>query len=464
VAQYLAAEPTVAGTTGVRSERVWGRYSRVLGSSRGAVLGLTAIAIATKGIGFVRTVALAAQFGTSHAVAAFVVVLGVQAVVAIVLADAVGIGVASLVARGEASVGSALGFALGLAVLTAAVQAATAGIAAGPLTSEQPYLTGEVQRALLWTAVGSGGVVLMGGVGGVLIALRRLQLSAWLPAIAAFGALLVLVSVASPQLAIYGGWAVAMAAVPLAAAIALSGGLWKLIKAVRFNPKYLLAAAPIALATLASQGSFLIERRFAAPLGARAVASIGYAQQIAMVPLGIVIGSLGTWALHAFLQRSTEDGLGLRRVFIRTMAVTLLATAAMLIGFLLFADQVVALLLKRGRFSGHDVQTAASALRGFAIGLPAMGGYLMCVRAAQAQKRYLVIVLSALIGLLVTLVTVGRFTALWGEFGVLLATSVGNWASFALLAAAIDRTLGQRGASEPQLLEQQPEIVPRGSG
>jgi putative peptidoglycan lipid II flippase len=421
----------------------WRRCVRALATPGGAVALLSAIAICSKGVGFARSVVLAARFGTSHAVAAFVVVSGLQAVIAIVLADAVGIGVATLVARNEATPRAALGFATGLACLTAVAQVAASGLVAGPLTSHQADLAGEVQRALVWTAAGSGGVVLMGGVGGVLIAQQRLQLSGWLPALAGLGTLLALVSIASPDFAIYGGWSLAMAGVPLVATIAIAGGPWKLIRSIRLNPRYLAVAAPVALATFASQGSFLVERRFAAPLGARAVASIGYAQQIAAVPLGILIGSLGTWALHAFLVRAKEGRVALRHSYYRTMFVTILSTAAMLLVFELFADQIVTLLLRRDHFSAGDARSAASALRGFALGLPAMGGYLVCLRAAQAQRRYVLIIAAAAMGLIVTVATVGRFTSAWDEFGVLLATSVGNWVSFVFIAGGLGWSLSR---------------------
>jgi len=433
-----------------RWRRAWRRGRDLLSTGPGAVVGLSLIAIVAKGVGFARSVVLAARFGTSEAVAAFVVVSGVQAIVAIVLADAVGIGAATMVSRGEASVRAALGFSFALGLLTAAAQALLAGVLAGPLTSHQPYLTHEVQGALVSTAVGSGGVVLMGGVGGVLIAQRKLQLSAWLPALAAAGALLALGSLASPQWAIYDGWALPMAAVPLVAAIVLAGGPLELAKSIRCNPRYLTFAAPVALATFASQGSFLIERRFAAPLGARAVASIGYAQQIATVPLSIVIGSLGTWALSSFLTKFREDGAAAREAFSRTMAVTLACTTAMLAVFILFAGQIVTHLLRREQFSAADVRSVASALRGYAIGLPAMGGYLVCLRAAQAQRRFRVIIVAAIVGLATTLATVAALTSALREFGVLLATSVGNWAAFAVLAGTVAWSLrGRQGRAEP---------------
>jgi putative peptidoglycan lipid II flippase len=427
----------VKGATIFRSLRRW-----IEKPSTRVIVIVSAISLLAGFVGFVREVLLAARFGTSRVVASFVALSGLQAVGVVVLADAVALGVATLLIRREQTRSALLRFSLAAALGVGICQYAGAHWLAAALTGDSGQLTREVTTGLRWTAAGSMGIVLSGGVGGALSAANRLRLNATLSLLSTLSCTAAIVVIKSARVAIYGGWSASMAVVAVASLVLLERNprSWFSTTA-RPNFDVLIVAGPIALATLLNQSSFLIERRVGAGLGQASLASIGFGQKIAIAPSGILLSGFAAWVLPRFLRLGHNDVARLHRELVRNLRLILGLIGLPSILLIFLAAPVVHLILQHGAFTAADASTTAEVLRGYAWGLPSIGGYMLVLRAAQAIRRYRLIVVSAGAGLVTTAALVVPLTAAWGVGGVTSATSAGNWVGFGLCWLLVSRAL-----------------------
>ncbi len=412
--------------TRARSQPGVGRYRKILRTSVWRVLfGISSVVLLGKVFGFLRDVVMADRFGTTLPVASFFLVVGLQATIVIVAADAFMIATTTAVCHHRAVASRYVLNGLLFAVVVAAGQYFFARPLGHVLVGSAHSDWAELATALRWTAPGSGALIFLGAVGGVLNATERLMRAAWLAVLWSVLAFVFLATFSSPRVAIYLGWSTALV-------IACVVGVLLIRSDLRYTPD----SAPtgqwkplvlIAVAGLLNQASFIIERRAGAGIGQSTIAGIGYAYKLITVPHGIILGGISVWALPKFIrwERGFETDASARLKVI----ITAIMSALALVGILLAAAApvLVSIALAHGAFGEGEAGIVVSAARGYAIGLPAMAGYVVAVRAAQARRRYGLVIMGSLSGMLANAILIHPLAASLGVFGVTLATSFGNW-------------------------------------
>ena len=138
---------------------------------------------------------------------------------------------------------------------------------------------------------------------------------------------------------------------------------------------------------LTTQVSYFIVLAIADSLGGGAVTAYNYAYVFFQLPFGIVTVSIMTAVQPALAERWTVGDL---TAFRRRLTTGLQAILAILIpaavGYLVLARPVVALVLGHGAAGPEGVQSTASTLALFALGLPGFSTYIYCMRAYQATQ------------------------------------------------------------------------------
>ena len=411
------------------------------------MLGLSSLVLLGKCLGLLRDVAIAYRFGPSDAVAAFLVVIGVQATVAIVLGDALMISTATEAATDERARPS-LRTSAQLSALTAVLQAGLAPVLA-PLLTGDSALSAEVARALVWTAPGTAGLIFLGGVSGVLNGRRRFVRASSLTALWSLGALLALLLLPTARTAIYGGWSFSIAVTALGGFLTLPRV--RVARRPTFGRAIGGTVLPIAMASTLNQFSFVIERRAASALGNVAVVGVGFAYKLVALPLSVLVGGLSLWVLPHFIESATHSPTLFRnRVSHVALTVLALMTSCALV-LIAFGETLSSWAFERGAFGPDLTASTSEALAGYAFGLPAMAGYVIFVRAGQALRLYRHIIAGSAGGMVATAASVGALTSYFGTFGITLATSFGNALACALVAVAVMTAQKHRFAvSEPQ--------------
>ena len=142
----------------------------------------------------------------------------------------------------------------------------------------------------------------------------------------------------------------------------------------------------------------IIDQFYAVGLGTGSVATLGYANRILSLILGLAAVAVARATLPVFSQ-SRPDGAGdvhqVASYWARLMF--MVGIAVMLVSYVI-APWVVKLLFERGQFLAEDTMIVADALR---YGLPQLPFYFSCmvlVSYALSQRRYKLIFWSGVIG------------------------------------------------------------------
>ena len=159
----------------------------------------------------------------------------------------------------------------------------------------------------------------------------------------------------------------------------------------------------------------IIDQFFAANLGTGAIATLGYANRIMALILGIGALAIGRATLPVFSTAQAKGSDHLRRVtahWVRLMFA--LGTVAMLASWCL-APVGVKLLFEHGEFTAQDTSVVSSILRYGLIQIPFYFAGLVMVSKLASERKYHVM---AIIGVIGMVVKVGFNFLILPNFGV----------------------------------------------
>jgi putative peptidoglycan lipid II flippase len=215
------------------------------------------------------------------------------------------------------------------------------------------------------------------------------------------------------------------------------------------------AFLPVVAARGAVNLSALVDQFLAALLGVGAVATLGRAQTLYLLPISLFGMAVAASALPE-LSRSGPGGVtqvaeGVRQTLRRVFS--LLVPSA--VAYLTFGDLLVEALLQRGAFGPVDTRVVTVVLGAYTLGLVASGSsrtltsafYALRNTATPARLAVLRVVVSIAVGALLMIpldrVVVGHLRL--GAAGLALGSAVGAWVEYILLRRALGRLAGPHG-------------------
>ena len=215
------------------------------------------------------------------------------------------------------------------------------------------------------------------------------------------------------------------------------------------------AFLPVVAARGAVNLSALVDQFLAALLGAGAVASLGRAQTLYLLPISLFGMAVAASALPELSRRGpTEVGLvaeGVRKTLLRVFSLLIPSAVA----YLIFGDLLVEALLQRGAFGPADTRVVTVVLGAYTLGLVASGSartltsafYALRDTRTPARLAVLRVVISLSVGAILMIpldrVEVGHLRL--GAAGLALGSAVGAWLEYLLLRRALHRQLGSHG-------------------
>ena len=300
-------------------------------------------------------------------------------------------------------------------------------------------------------------------VSGVLNGLDRFGAAAAAPSL--FNLCLIAGLFAAPRLGLGGaeGLAFGVAAAGVAQLVLVAGavaraGMPLALPPPRLSPEVrtlLNRMVPGAIGAGVTQINLMIDVIIASLLPEGAIAFLYYADRVAQLPLGVIGTALGT-ALLPTLSREVRLGEGARagETQNRAIELALLLTLPAAAGLVAAALPIVSVLFERGAFGAEASDATARALAAYGFGLPAF--VLVKVFApgffARGDTRTPVQVAVACVAL--NLVFNLALIRPLGHVGIAVATSLSAWANAGALAYLLrrqgrwreDRRLLSRGA------------------
>ncbi|MDR7521090.1 MAG: murein biosynthesis integral membrane protein MurJ [Armatimonadota bacterium] len=206
-------------------------------------------------------------------------------------------------------------------------------------------------------------------------------------------------------------------------------------------------AAPAMLGLAIVEINAYVGRFFASLLpgdpGVNAVAALDYAYEVVQAPVGILALSVAT-VLFPGMSQSAAAGdrpalrastaLGLRSVVFLMLPVS--------VGLAVFARPLIRLVFERGEFTPATTAVVASCLTAYALGLVPMAAYYVVTRSYYAlhDMRTPVATGSGMVAL--NAVLAYAFMRVWGPAGIALASAMVAFVNVGVLLAILSRRLG----------------------
>ena len=215
---------------------------------------------------------------------------------------------------------------------------------------------------------------------------------------------------------------------------------------------------PAAVARGVVQISAFVDEIIASLVAAGAVAALGYAQVLYMLPVSLFGMSVSAAELPQMSRAAAggdtaafADALRVRLGrALRFVAVFVIPSA---VAFIALGDIVISMLFERGAFDADDVRYVWAALLGAGVALPAStlgrlyASTFFALHDTRTPLRFAVarVLVGAAIGAALALLAprVLEVPARWGIAGITLGSAVGAWFELGLLARALDTRIGR---------------------
>lgn len=173
------------------------------------------------------------------------------------------------------------------------------------------------------------------------------------------------------------------------------------------------------------------------------VSWIYYANRLIELPLGIVGIAVGTVLVPAFAHAvRSGDKRELAQVESRGIELALGLALPAAIAFTALAEPIVRTLFERGAFTAGDTAATAAALAAFALGLP---GHVLVKTFSPvffAREDTATPMRAALFGFVIAIIGSLALMPVLGHVGVAIAIALSGWASAGLLGVLIKRRIG----------------------
>lgn len=197
---------------------------------------------------------------------------------------------------------------------------------------------------------------------------------------------------------------------------------------------------PRLLAQAAMQANLLITTNLASRIGHQYIASLQYAYQIFLLPHGIFALSVATVLFPTLTRyRSAGDYHQLQRTVGQTLRVLVLITIPMTVLFGGFSRSIVQTLFQFGAFTATSTYLVSEALRWFAPGLLAYAIVELLTRLSYAFKDSRSPVIAALVAVGTNLVLSLTLIGVLGHRGLALSLALATTVEMVVLGLLVHR-------------------------
>jgi putative peptidoglycan lipid II flippase len=206
----------------------------------------------------------------------------------------------------------------------------------------------------------------------------------------------------------------------------------------------LRAWGPVVLGAGVVQISSIVDTQLGSLLGAGAVATLGYAQLLQLLPIalfGVSVAAVALPDLSRDAASADRDALHRRLADgARRIAFFVVPSA---FAFAALGTPIVGTLFQRGQFYPWDTQVVAAVLAAYAIGLPAHASVRLFASAFYALGDTRTPVKIAALAVGVAAAAGAALMQVLGAAGIALGAVVGAYLNVGLLVRALERRLGE---------------------
>jgi peptidoglycan biosynthesis protein MviN/MurJ (putative lipid II flippase) len=185
----------------------------------------------------------------------------------------------------------------------------------------------------------------------------------------------------------------------------------------------------------------IIDQFFAAQLGSGAIATLGYANRIVALVLGLGATAVGRATLPVFSMAQVERGEQTYCIAMHWVRLLFTLGVLSMLASLWVAPWAVGLLFERGAFTPDDTKAVAEVLRFGLIQVPFYFAGLLLVSLLASQRKHKLIAIGAGVNLIVKIFANFILVPLMGIGGINVATAIMYLFSFAMLCSFAKTTV-----------------------
>jgi putative peptidoglycan lipid II flippase len=199
--------------------------------------------------------------------------------------------------------------------------------------------------------------------------------------------------------------------------------------------RFFKALVPATIGSAGVQIALFADTIIASFLSAGALSALYYADRLNQLPIGVIGIAAGTVLLPEMASRiAAGDETGSRRAQARAIELTLLLSIPCVVAFLMIPELIMRALFMRGAFTAADAAAAGRTLAAYAFGLLPFVLIRSVTATFLARGDTATPVKAALTAMGVNVVFKILLMAPLAQVGLALATSIGAWLNFALVA------------------------------
>jgi len=201
---------------------------------------------------------------------------------------------------------------------------------------------------------------------------------------------------------------------------------------------------PRVLGLAAFQINLIVVTAFASVSDASHVSSINYANQLLMLPHGVIGLSISTVAFPALAALySRGDQVGFRNLLDRTLRPLLFLSIPASAGLFLVRQPIVQVLYERGNFGPLDTQLVTAPLAWFAIGLVGYGLTEIVTRVFYAARDTRTPVITTILTIILNVLLMALFVGSMSQSGLALSLSLTTASEAVILLLFLRQRIGQ---------------------
>ena len=199
---------------------------------------------------------------------------------------------------------------------------------------------------------------------------------------------------------------------------------------------------PLVIGAALMSSTLLVDQAVAATLAPGSVAAFGYGTKVVVLVVGLGAGALGTAALpylsKAALDSDWSQVQRTMRIYERlTLMVTLPLTGVLIV----FSEPMIEIIFQRGAFTGADTMLVSNIQAVYALQIPFYVLSILCARLLSSVGANRVLLWAAIVGVLVNAVLDFVLAGVFGVVGIALATTMMYMVVFCFLKTMVRRFL-----------------------
>lgn len=192
--------------------------------------------------------------------------------------------------------------------------------------------------------------------------------------------------------------------------------------------------APTIAASFLMCSAAIIDQSMAAMLAPGSVAALSYGNRVVSLPIFLITTALNAAVIPYFSKMiATEDWRGVNQTLKRYLKLIFLTTLPVMVGVIVFSEQIVSILFQRGSFTARDTELIANIQNFYALQIPFYVAALFVVDTIVSLRKNYILMWGSGLNLIANIAGNFIFMHFLGVKGIALSTSCVYLISFSFL-------------------------------